>query len=205
MRARSPRRKLPRCHRAARWSASRNPALCRVSTYSWPGLPSPTMASRGSGLLVCLALAFGLGLRLANELRLGDRDLFGRGDGSLLGPRRHHGADRGVGVVEDGELLRLDVAHEERVPDGQRGDVEVDVLGDVGRQDLDLQLAQRVVEHAAEVPDAVRDADQADGHLERDGFVGPDLVEVEVDDVARAERVPLDLADERPHAGPAFY
>ena len=42
----------------------------------------------------------------------------------------------------------------------ERGDVELDVLRDVGREHLDLELAQRVVEHAAEVADAVGDADR---------------------------------------------
>ena len=53
-------------------------------------------------------------------------------------------------------------------------------------QHLDLELAQHVVEHAAEVAHAVRDADEADRHCERDLLVAPDLVEVEVDDVAPA-------------------
>ena len=57
----------------------------------------------------------------------------------------------------------LEVAHEQRVADGERGDVDLDVLGDVGRQHLDLELAEHVVEHAAEVAHAVGDADQVDG------------------------------------------
>ena len=54
-----------------------------------------------------------------------------------------------------------------------------------------------LVEHAAEVADAVGDADQVDRHLDGDLLVGADLVEVEVDDRAGAERVALDLADQR--------
>ena len=37
------------------------------------------------------------------------------------------------------------------------------LLRDVGREDLDLQLAQHVVEHAAEVAHAVGDADEVNG------------------------------------------
>ncbi len=38
-------------------------------------------------------------------------------------------------------------------------------LGDVGRQHLDLELAERVVEHAAEIAHAVGNADEVDRHL----------------------------------------
>ena len=48
----------------------------------------------------------------------------------------------------------------------ESGDVELDVLGDVARQDLDLELAEHVVEHAAEVAHAVGDADQVDRHFD---------------------------------------
>ena len=61
-----------------------------------------------------------------------------------------------------------------------------------------------MVEHAAEVAHAVGDADQVDGHLDGDLLVGPDLVEVEMDDVRGAERIALDLADQRLDRGPAI-
>ena len=77
------------------------------------------------------------------------------------------------------------------------------MLRDVGREHLDLDLAQRVVEHAPEVPHTVGDADQVHRHLEGDLLVGPDLVEVEVEDLARAQRVTLDLADQRLDRGAA--
>ena len=40
-------------------------------------------------------------------------------------------------------------------------------------------------------------------HLTRDLLVGPDLVEVEVEDLGGAERIALDLADQRLDRRPA--
>ena len=71
-----------------------------------------------------------------------------------------------VGVVQDLRVRNLQVAHEEGVADGERGDVEIHVLRDVGREHLDLELAKDVVEHAAEVPHPVGYVDEADRHLE---------------------------------------
>ena len=79
----------------------------------------------------------------------------------------------------------------------ERRDVELHMLRDVGRQDLDLELAERVVEHAAEVAHAVGNAGQVDRHLEGDLLVGAYLVEIEMQDLGGAERVALDLADQR--------
>src|SRR6478736_5044838 len=47
LRAWVPRLKAPNPQRVARWSASQNPALWRVPSYSEPGFPSPTMARTG--------------------------------------------------------------------------------------------------------------------------------------------------------------
>ena len=91
------------------------------------------------------------------------------------------------------------------MPDGQIGDVELHLFGDLGREDLDLELAQHVVEHAAEVADAVGDADQANRHLQRDLLVAPNLVQVEVQDLGRPDRVPLDLPDQHLHRRAALH
>ena len=57
------------------------------------------------------------------------------------------------------------------------------MLRDVCRQHLDLELAEHVVQHAAEVAHAVGDADEADRHLDGDLLVAAHLVEVDVDDL----------------------
>jgi len=54
-----------------------------------------------------------------------------------------------------------------------------------------------VIEHAAEIPHAVRDADKMDRHLEGDLLVGPDLIQIEMEDLGRPERVALHLANQR--------
>jgi hypothetical protein len=78
------------------------------------GVAEPNDGAQRSGFRLGLpfALALGLGLRLPDELRLGGRNLLDDG-GSLLGPGRHHGADRRVRVVEDLGLRDADVADEE--------------------------------------------------------------------------------------------
>ena len=48
------------------------------------------------------------------------------------------------------------VAHADRLVQHQLGDVDVDVLGNVGRQALHLDLARHEVEHAALLLDALR-------------------------------------------------
>src|SRR6185503_1814087 len=81
--------------------------------------------------------------------------------------------------------------------DGQGGHIELHVLRDIGRKHLDLQLAQHVVEHAAEVPDPVGNANQMDGNGKSDLLVGPDLIQIEVQDLGGADGVPLNFPDER--------
>ena len=172
----------------------RNPALCRVSSYSGPGLPSPTMACRAQAFGSASSSASALGFRMSSgSVGAATSSTGGR---RLFGPRRHDGADRRVGIVQDLGLLDLTSRTNSEWPMASAVTSRSSAR-DVGRQHLDLELAEHVVEHAAEVPHAVGDADQVDRHCEGDLLVGPDLVEVEVDDLGRAERVPLDLADQR--------
>ena len=77
--------------------------------------------------------------------------------------------DDGLRVVEQRDALRhRDVADAERVADAHVGDVEIDVLRHLERQRLDLDLAQRLREHAAFL-DARRDV--AAGEVDGDGRV----------------------------------
>ena len=64
----------------------------------------------------------------------------------------------------------------------QRGDVEVDVLRDVRREALDLDLAQDEFEHAAFRLDALRDAEQPDGDGDADRLREIDPHEVHVNE-----------------------
>ena len=125
------------------------------------GVSQPHDRVQGLGLGFDFAL-FRLGL--PDELGLGRSSSLFRNDWSLLGARRDHAADRRIRLVENLSLLDLDVADEEAVPNGERGDIELDMLGDVGREYLDLDFSQRVVENAPEVPNPVGNPDQVHGH-----------------------------------------
>jgi hypothetical protein len=88
------------------------------------------------------------------------------------------------------------------VADGERRDVDVDPVGDVGRVGRDLELARDLLEEAALVAHALGNADERERDAHRDPLAGDQLLEVDVDERA-AHRVALDLADERAHRGAA--
>src|SRR4029077_18376661 len=102
-----------------------------------------------------------------------------------------------VGAVQDARLEHLHIADEERVADGEVGDVEVDVVRDVGRQDLHFERVEHLVEHAAEIAHAVGHSHEVHGNRHGDLLVRLHLVEIEVEDVHGAKRIPLNLADQR--------
>ena len=87
------------------------------------------------------------------------------------------------------------IAHVERLADDQQGDVELDPVGNVFGEHLDLDFAGDLVEHAAGVAHAVRGAHEVHRNLEPDLLVRVDFVEIDVDDVG-ADRVPLNLANQ---------
>ena len=81
------------------------------------------------------------------------------------------------------------------VTDLQRGDVELDPLGDVGREALHLDLAEVVLHHAAGVhTDRIADLVELDVH--GDLLVAAHRHEVDVDE-AVVDQVALDLTGDR--------
>ena len=77
--------------------------------------------------------------------------------------------------------------------DLERRDVGLDVLGDAGRERLDLQLARDLLDRPALLR-AGRLADELDGHRGLDRTVETNLVEVDVRQRA-ADRVPLEVLE----------
>jgi hypothetical protein len=138
-----------------------------VPSYSVPGFPNPTIARIEVAVRTDL-LAFGLFLVLVlglpDQLRLGHRH-------SLLAhDRGHTSSARGATTVQTGTLgsLRIftfstrHVAHVDRVTDGEVGDVDIDAGGMSPGYTSTFSLPERVVQDAARVADAVRDAGQVD-------------------------------------------
>ncbi len=74
--------------------------------------------------------------------------------------------------------------------------VDVDVVRHVRRVDLDVQLVQDFLEHAAIHADTVRNTDEHQGYLRRDLLAGHQLLKVDVQDVT-LEGVALHLTNER--------
>src|SRR6187431_2274732 len=83
-------RQPSKCQTSARWSTTHQPTLWRVRSYSFPGLPSPTMTFMGSSSRAAvdvlrprpkrkrntnelLGLGVFLSLRLTDQLRFSDR------------------------------------------------------------------------------------------------------------------------------------
>src|SRR5262245_48867054 len=89
--------------------------------------------------------------------------------------------------------------------DGEGRDVQIDVIRDIRRKDLDVEIVEDLVQHAAKVADTVRNADQADRNRDSDLLVRLHLVQVQVENVHRTERITLNLADESLHRGPAVH
>src|SRR5688572_23734689 len=130
------------CRRAIS-SATRNPTLWRVSRYSRPGFPRPTMSFMPSGgsedPLPLRLLAFLVGLALLDDLGLrcwrgGRRVRIGRCR-RLLSLRQDDVHEHRLGLVE---RLPLRVGRQVAQPDGvvqiQFRDIDLDALRDVGRQ-----------------------------------------------------------------------
>ena len=108
----------------------------------WAGIAQPDdrlrhLRAGGLGLV---------GLALLDDFRLGADD-FGRGRD--LGTARDHGDHRESAIVHELTLGQGEVAHVHGMPEREVRDIDVDVLGDVGRQDLDADPVQVVVEDAA--------------------------------------------------------
>src|SRR6266511_3449970 len=95
---------------------------------------------------VRLALGRRRGLALGGNLALGQLALFAFLDldlGLLEARRDRQRRDHGVGVVEEGDSgLPREVGDAERVADRHSAHVEVDVLGNLHRQGLDVDLAR---------------------------------------------------------------
>ena len=150
--------------------------MWRLRAYSRPGLPRPTTSRssddpwrRGQSRIGAsprrARIAGGVAVRFGRRLGVAFRLLaLGRASPSTpsspssaadflgldLARRRGHGRDDGLGIVEERHaLLHDDVGDAERVARRHVRDVEVDVLRDFERQRLDLDLAQRLREHAA--------------------------------------------------------
>src|SRR5439155_1577555 len=108
---------------------------------------------------------------------------------------------RNAGGVLDQVTREVEI---EVLPENIPDRVELDPIGDVLGQDLDLHLASDLVEHAAGVAHAVGVAHEVHRDLELDLLGGVDLVKVHVDDVG-PDGVPLDLADQRFHRRLALH
>jgi hypothetical protein len=108
-------------------------------------------------------------------------------------------------LCEDASQVAKIVAVRSRLPkleeivaiEPAEGALALDALRERGRARNPQEVAERVVEHAGEVADAVGNPDQVNRDLQRDLLVGPDLVEVEVENLGGPERVALELADQR--------
>ncbi len=116
---------------------------------------------------------------------LGAFDRLGRGLRLFLGLADGDDADDLLGAVQRAHALRQgQVTHVDGVVQRQAGDVELDELGQVLGQTLDLELAHERLEDAA-LLHADRGARQADGHARLQGLALLELVEIEVHDLAR--------------------
>ena len=79
------------------------------------------------------------------------------GAADFLGLRHDHVDEHHVGVAHRLPLrIDRDVAHADALVQHQLADVDLDVLGNVGRQALDLDLAADELEDAALLLDALR-------------------------------------------------
>src|SRR5439155_2487742 len=123
------------------------------------------------GRLAFRHLALGQLLALCRLLRLGLDFACRQADA------REHGLLRVVEIAD--AVDRRQVGEAERVADGHAADVEVDVLGNLHRQGLDVDLALYLREHTA-LLDAGRLADQLDGDARLDRLVESYLVQIDV-------------------------
>src|SRR3977135_1521410 len=157
------------CQRRASSSTTSKPTLCRVAAYSAPGLPNPTMAFIDSLfllLLFLLLLFLGLWLFFVLLALLDDFGL-GRWRGGRRGRhlrRRHHffglrqdHVDQHHLGIADRLPLRIDrdVADAHALVQHQFADVDLHVLGNIGWQTFDLDLAPDERDEAALLLDAL--------------------------------------------------
>src|SRR5918912_2805643 len=166
----------PPCRRASS-STTIQPTLCRVRAYSRPGLPRPTTSRssdearspRRQGRRTQLALggagrARGVGRRLLGLVGRTLRPLLGgrlalRNFLALLGdllgldlPRRQRNRceNRLFRVVEERDSVdRREIGDAQRVADRHVADVELDMLRNLHRQRLDIDLPLDLREDAA--------------------------------------------------------
>src|SRR5439155_12266022 len=102
-----------------------------------------------------------------------------------------------VFVVEHRNTLgQSDVANVQAVTDRDVGDIDVDVVGDSGRIEAEMRLVHDLLENAARVSNAFRDADEAERNADSHLFTGDELLEIDVEHLP-LEWMPLDLADQR--------
>src|SRR5438094_767103 len=104
--------------------------------------------------------------------------------------------NRFLRIVQVGDAVdRRQVGQAESVADRHAADVEVDVLRNLHRQRLDIDLALHLREHAALLrTDGL--ADQLDGDARLDRLVEPHLLEIDVRDVT-ADRILLVVLEDR--------
>ena len=115
----------------------------------------------------------------------------GLSGGLLHGTGGAHAADDGVLVGHDLQTLELEVAGDHAVVDVQRGDVDVELVGEVLHQGLDLQGAGKLGELTAGL-DTHRVTEDVEGNVDGDGLLLVHGEEVHVQAVV-IHRVPLVL------------
>jgi hypothetical protein len=137
-------------------------------------------------------LALGLALE---RLGLGALELLLRRDLARRGGDRR---DHGLRIVEErGALGHDDVGDPQRPVQLELRDVEIDVLRHLERQRLDVELAQRLREHAALAHTRrVLAPGQLDGDRRMNRLVEPDLLQVDVHHVP-AHLVQLVVLEDR--------
>ena len=106
-------------------------------------IPEPHNRVQGSGFLFGLGVR--VGLRLPDELRLSGSGSFLHRRRRFFGTGRHDGAHRRVRIIEDLCLFDPHIADEQRVPDSQRGHIELHMLRNIHRQYFDLELPKHMV------------------------------------------------------------
>ena len=120
----------------------------------------------------------------------------------FLGPPGRLGEDDGVlGVQVRGHAVgQVQVGHPDGVADNETGDVHLDGVGDVGRQGVDHQVEQLLLDETVGPLDLEGLADQPHRHLHADDLVAADDHEVDVGHRA-LQRVTLQLAGHGQVAG----
>src|SRR5262245_18219654 len=200
IRARSAARSTAIPQRPASRSTTAKPALCRLPSYRVPGLPRPTTIRTRSAFPGLRGWSLrGRSLRRRGRGSLGGGSPLRRGLGHLHGLRLHgrrdHRDDGPRRVADDLDALgEPDVGQVDGLVDAERADVDLDELGNLRGQALDLELAQdRLQDAAGDHTLGLADEVQRDGYGESLRQV--DLVEVGVQH-ATGHGMPLHLAQE---------